>query len=210
MWTALVMLREGGMTRDRRGYTLIEMVVVMVMLAVVVAVAVPRGLKSSPQLQVDLAARGLTRDLEKVRMRAIATKRRVRVSFVVGGGFYTAYLDITPGRTGAIESTADEVHESRLVTRGSSGGVPGVSLPKGVVFGFGDATVGPFGGPASDPITLEGDRVEFDSRGMIVPAGTGGVIFLTHEDDPSAVAAVSISGAGAFRAWRHRTEGWSE
>jgi prepilin-type N-terminal cleavage/methylation domain-containing protein len=198
------------MARDRRGYTLIEMVVVMVMLAVVVAVAVPRGLKTSPQLQVDVAARGLTRDLENVRMRAIAAKRRVRVSFMEGEGFYTAYLDITPGRTGAIEGNDEEVRESRLVTRGSNGGVPGVELPRGVVFGFGDATAGPFGGPASDPIALEGDRVEFDSRGMIVPAGTGGVIFLTHEDDPSAVAAVSISGAGAFRAWRYRGGGWSE
>jgi prepilin-type N-terminal cleavage/methylation domain-containing protein len=198
------------MARNRRGYTLIEMVVVMVMLAGVVAVAVPRGLKTSPQLQVDQAARGLTRDLETVRMRAIAAKRRVRISFVEGEAFYTAFMDVSPGRTGAIESTADEVHESRLVTRGSSGGVPGVSLTKGVVFGFGDAAAGPFGGPASDPITLEGDRVEFDSRGMIVPAGAGGVIFLTHEDDPSAVAAVSISGAGAFRAWRYRGGGWSE
>jgi prepilin-type N-terminal cleavage/methylation domain-containing protein len=198
------------MTRDRRGYTLIEMMVIMVMLAVVVAVAVPRGLKSSPQLQVDLAARGLTRDLEKVRMRAIAAKRRVRFSFLEGEVFYTAYMDISPGRTGVIESTDEEVHESRLVTRGSNGGVPGVALPKGVVFGFGEATAGPLGGVASDPITLENDWVEFDSRGMVVPAGSGGVIFLAHEDDPSAVAAVSISGAGAFRAWRYRGGGWQE
>jgi prepilin-type N-terminal cleavage/methylation domain-containing protein len=198
------------MARDKRGYTLIEMVVVMVMLAVVVAVALPRGLKSSPQLQVDMAARGLTRDLEKVRMRAIAAKRRVRVSFIEVERFYTAYIDITEGRTGAIENTDEEVRESRLVTRGSNGGVSGVELPKGVIFGFGDATAGPIDGPTSDPITLEGDRVEFDSRGMIAPAGTGGVIFLTHEDDPSAVAAVSISGAGAFRAWRYRGGGWSE
>ena len=198
------------MWRNRRGYTLVEMIVVMVMLAVVVAVAVPRGLKTSPQLQVDMAARGLTRDLEKVRMRAIAAKRRVQVSFVAGASFYTAYMDISPGRTGLIESTAEEVHESRLVTRGSFDGVPGVQLPKGVIFGFGDAAAGPLGGPASDPVTLEGDRVEFDSRGMVVPAGSGGVIFLTHEDDPSAVAAVSVSGAGAFRAWRHRSGEWSQ
>ncbi|MGD2217944.1 MAG: prepilin-type N-terminal cleavage/methylation domain-containing protein [Gemmatimonadales bacterium] len=198
------------MARDRRGYTLVEMIVIMVMLAVVVAVAVPRGLKTSPQLQVDLAARGLVRDLEKVRMRAIAAKRQVRFSFSEGEAFYTAYMDISPGRTGTIASTDEEVHESRLVARGSLGGVPGVDLPKGVVFGFGEATAGPLGGPASDPITLEGDVVEFDSRGMIVPAGTGGVILLAHEDDPSAVAAVSISGAGAFRAWRYRGGGWSE
>jgi prepilin-type N-terminal cleavage/methylation domain-containing protein len=198
------------MRRDRRGYTLIEMMVVMVLLAAVVAVAVPRGLKSSPQLQVDMAARALTRDLEKVRMRAIASKRIVRVSFVEGEGFYTAFMDLTAGRTGAIEEMAEEVHESRLLTRGSNGGLPGVELPHGVVFGGGEATVGPLDNPLSDPITLENDRVEFNSRGMITPEGTGGVIFLTHGDDPSAVAAVSISGAGAFRAWRHRNGTWGQ
>lgn len=198
------------MWRDRRGITLIEMVVVMLMLAVVVAVAIPRGMRATPQFQVDQAARALARDLEKTRMRAIAAKRRVRFSFRESQAFYTAFMDISPGRTGVIESTVDEVHESRLVTRGSKGGVPGVILPSGVVFGFGDAGVGPLGGPVSDPITLESDWVEFDSRGMVVPAGRGGVIFLTHEDDPSLVAAVTISGAGAFRAWRYRNGGWSE
>jgi prepilin-type N-terminal cleavage/methylation domain-containing protein len=193
---------------DRRGYTLVEMIVVTVLLAAVIAVAIPRGISTSPRLQVDIAARALARDLEKVRMRAIAAKRRVRVSFRVEEGFYTAFMDVTVARSGVIVGTTEEVRESRLLARGSTGGLPGVELPKNVVFDAGAAVLGPLGGTTSDPVTLEGDRVEFDVRGMVVPAGSGGVIYLSHEDDPYAVAAVTISGAGAFRTWRYRDGGW--
>ncbi len=182
----------------------------MGLLAVVVAVALPRGLRSSPRMQVDMAAQALARDLEKVRMRAIAAKRRVRFAFREDANFYTAFMDTTAGRLGLFAETSEEVHESRLLTRGSNGGVPGVRLEGGVIFGIGEASADPFGTAPSDPITLEGDRVEFDSRGMVVPAGLGGVIFLMHEEDPAAVAAVSISGAGAFRAWRYRNGTWVE
>jgi len=178
------------------------------MLAVVATIFLPRALKSSPQLQVDLAARALSRDLETLRMRAIAAKRHVRVHFDQAGRFYTAYMDMTPGRLGVVAETADEVRGTGLLTRGSVGGVPGVPLPKGVFFGSGAALSGPDGADASDPIVLDGDVVEFDARGMVAPPGSGGVVYLVHEDDETAVAAVTISGAGAFRAWRYQVGIW--
>jgi prepilin-type N-terminal cleavage/methylation domain-containing protein len=196
------------MLRDRRGFTLIELVVVMLMLAVVATIALPRAVKSSPELQVDIAARALTRDLEQLRMRAIAAKRAVRVSFDASEDFYTAYMDITPMRLGAFSQTSDEVHASGLLTRGSSGGVPGVPLPRNVEYGRGSAASGPQGYPATDPVGLGNDWVEFDARGMVIPAGSGGVIYLVHADHPSAVAAVTISGASAFHAWRYRGGRW--
>jgi prepilin-type N-terminal cleavage/methylation domain-containing protein len=192
----------------QKGFTLIEVLVVMLMLAVVVALALPRGIKASPELQVDLAARALTRDLEQLRMRAIAAKRHVRVSFDEGEDFYTAFMDLTPTRSVAFSETSDEVHQSGLLIKGKRGGKPGVPLPKGVEFGLGSASSGPQGMAASDAIVLENDWVEFDARGMMSPPGSGGVIYLTHSDDPEAVAAVTISGASAFQAWRFRGEGW--
>lgn len=195
---------------ERSGYTVIELVVVMLMLGVIVAVALPRTITKSPRLQVDMAARALARDLEQVRMRAIASKRRVRVVFLESEGFYTAYMDVTGGRLGTISETSQEARASRLVARGSKGGVPGVELKNDVVFGAGDVVAGPLGSMVTDAITLEGDRVEFDAGGMVTPAGVGGVVFLAHEDEPSAVAAVTISGAGAFRAWRYRNGSWQK
>jgi type II secretory pathway pseudopilin PulG len=196
------------MTRDVRGFSVIELIVMMLVIAVVASVALPRALKPSPQQQVDLASRSLMRDLEQMRMRAIATKRSVRVRFYTSSNFYSAFMDVTPERLGTISETSAEVRESGLLTRGSREGVLGVPLPTGVVFGVGAATTGPLGGGVSDPVTLESDLVEFDSRGMVRPPGSEGVVFITHEEDPRAVAAVTISGASAFRVHRYRGARW--
>lgn len=196
------------MLKNTRGFTLVEIVVVILMLGVVATIALPRAIKSSPELQVDLVARALTRDLEQMRMRAIAAKRSVRIVFDDSKNFYTAYMDVTPLRTSSFSLSSDEVQRSGLLTKGSRGGVPGVPLPKRVEFGTGSVSVGPQSFGASDAIGLDNDWVEFDARGMVNPAGTDGVIFLVHSDEPSAVAAVTISGASAFHAWRYRGGRW--
>lgn len=199
------------MLRNRLGFSLVETIVVLLLLAVVASVAVPRALKPSPSRQVELAARALARDLELLRMRAIAAKRRVRVRFYGSEDFYSAFMDTTALRSGAIAETDAEVQASRLLARGSRFGLSGVELPAGVRFGTGIATSGPAGQAASGALVLaNGDYVEFDSRGMVVPPGAGGVIYLTHEEIGSAVSAVTITGASAFRTWVFRGGEWTK
>ncbi len=200
-------LQEGSLTSER-GFTVIDLIVVLIMVAVVATIVLPRAIRSSPQLQVDLAARTMTRDLETLRMRAIAAKRHVRVRFAESGNYYTAFMDVTPDRLGVIAESEDEVRETGLLIRGSVDGLPAVSLPSGVQFGTGALLRGPQGADASAPIALEGGELEFDARGMVAPPGSGGVVYLVHEDEPSAVSAVTISGAGALRAWRYRNGIW--
>ena len=115
-------MTETENVKSRLGFSLIEMVVVMALLAVVAAFAIPRSLKRSPLAQVDSAARALARDIETVRMRAIAAKRVVRFSVLEEDEAYTAFMDLSPVRAGGIEESADEVRGSRLLTRGSAGG----------------------------------------------------------------------------------------
>ena len=67
---------------------------------------------------------------------------------------------------------------------------------------------GPDGIPASDPIDLPNDMIELNARGLVVPPSTGGAVYLVHEDDPSAVAVVTLSGAGAFQSWRDIDGRW--
>jgi prepilin-type N-terminal cleavage/methylation domain-containing protein len=198
------------MISRRQGYALIEMVVVMLLLAVALTFAMPRTLKPTPPMQVGLAARSLTRDLEQVRMRAIAAKRAVRVRFDGAENFYSAFMDLSPSRLGVISETAEEARASGLLRRDSSAGIPGVKLPKGVRFGTGSATNGPGGVAVSTAIDLDSGRVQFDSRGLVTPEGAGGVVYLTHEGDPTAVAAVTVSGAGAFATWIYRGGQWTK
>lgn len=197
------------MQRNRLGFTIIETIVVLLILAVVASVALPGAFKPTPARQVELAARALARDLELLRMRAIAAKRHVRVRFYPSENFYSAFMDTTALRSGSVAETAGEVHASGLLARGSSVGIPGVKLPHGVEFGTGIARVGPPGYEASDALVLVlGDYVEFDSRGMVAPPRSGGVIYLTHEEVTTAVAAVTITGASAFRTWVYRGGEW--
>ncbi len=197
-----------GRQSDKRGFTVTELIVVIILVGVAAAFAIPRALKSTPRQDVTQAARQLTRDLEQVRTRAMSAKRNVRFSFDESADFYTAFMDTTAARRRTFMQDTREVHESKLAAQGAHDGLPGVRLSRRVTFGAGDAGSGPLGEATDDPILLADDRIEFDSRGMAIPLGTRGVIFLTHADDPSVVAAITISGAGAFQTWHYRGGSW--
>jgi len=197
--------------RNRQGFTLIELIIVVLLAGVMAAVAVPRALRTSPQQEVHKAARQIMRDLESARMRAIAAKRVVRVSFYETKDFYAAYQDVTSSRSGVISETEQEARASRLLARGNMGKIPGVDLATRVEFGAGSASAGPLGGSISDPVTFKNDYVEFDVRGMVRPVDgvrTGGVVIVTHEKDKSIVSAVTVTGSGAFRTWTYRDGKW--
>ena len=197
--------------RNRTGFTIIEMVIVMLLAGVMAAVVLPRAMRTTPQQEVQRTARQLMRDLESARMRAIAAKRVVRVSFYISESFYAAFQDTTPEMSGIITETESESRAARFLSRGSNAGIPGVELPANVTFGGGAATLGPLGTPPSDPIDLQNDRVEFDARGMVRPVGgvrKGGTLFITHTDDPSVISAVTVSGSGAVRTWHYQSGQW--
>lgn len=198
------------MLARERGFTIIELVVVILMLGVVAAIVLPRSLRSTPTQQVDRTARQVTQDLELIRMRAIAAKRVARLEFDQASDFYTAFMDTTETREGTIDGTVAEFRLSGLVARGSEGGIPGVELPRNVKFGCGNATPGPLSFEcAGNPIQLDvDDGASFDTRGMLTPLGTTGVVYLVHEEDDNAVAAVTLTGGGAFSYWRFRGGSW--
>ena len=73
----------------QRGFTLIEMLFVIVFIGITMAITVPR-MRRTPKQTVRAAALELARDLEVARSRALSTKKRVRVVFDVAGGSYVA------------------------------------------------------------------------------------------------------------------------
>jgi prepilin-type N-terminal cleavage/methylation domain-containing protein len=197
--------------RHAPGFTIIEMVIVMLLFGVMAAVTVPRAMRTSPHQEVHQAARQVMRDLESARLRAISAKRVVRVSFYTSKKFYAAFMDVTSDRTGVISETVSEARASRFLVRASDSGIPGADVSKRVKFGVGGASSGPRGESLSGPVAFDDDRLEFDPRGMLRPvAGVrkGGVILITHEDDPSLVSAVTVTGSGAFRTWDYRDGEW--
>ncbi len=180
----------------RRGYSLIELLVVAVVVGIMLTIFGAR-FRISPETEVQLAATQLAQDLDLARTRALSTRSLARVRFSTGSGNYTGYLD--DDNDGAIVQTQSERDALRAFgTR---------ALPLHVAFGRGDASDVP-DVVGAGPITFADETVEFDARGLTLPAGVGGVVYLRQESSTTAVAAVAISPAGNVRLWTWQLGAW--
>ena len=179
-----------------RGTSLIEMLVVVVMIGLMAAVVVPR-FRMSPQARVRAAADQLVRDLELARARALGTRSWARVSFDVANEKYTGYLDFNRDSIFAMSAEeSDSLHgwSSRV-------------LDSKVMYGRGTAPDVP-SVPGAGAVTFPDSRIDFDARGLTNPFGTKGVIYLVHRDDPTAIAAVAVTGAAGIRTWLYDGTTW--
>lgn len=70
----------------RRGASLVELVVTMVVIAIIASIAVPRYARAQDGACVDAAARRVVAELQAVRHRAIVSRTSATVSFTVGSG----------------------------------------------------------------------------------------------------------------------------
>lgn len=179
----------------RRGFTMIELIAVVTIVGVVMAIAAPR-FRLSRATAVQLAGQQLAQDLDVSRTRALATRLMARVSFRDTQRRYGGYLD--HDGDGQFSQSATEWQALRAFGERT--------LPPGVKFGRGVAPALP-DDPSSGDITFANGYVEFDTRGLVVPSNTGGVIYLTNEADPSAVVAVAVSPSGNTRYWTWKPGG---
>ncbi|MEO7986477.1 MAG: prepilin-type N-terminal cleavage/methylation domain-containing protein [Gemmatimonadales bacterium] len=184
------------MHHARRGFTLIEALVVVTMIGIMSAIVIPR-FRVSEATNVRQAARQLAGDLELARTRALSTTSMVRVVFNTAAQSYSGYLD--NNRDGAFAQSVTETNalgafQMRLLTNG-------VRMARG-------ATPNVPGMTGAGAITLPGSRVEFATQGITNPFGTTGVIYLTSANDANAVAAVSVSAAAGVRVWVYKGGAW--
>jgi prepilin-type N-terminal cleavage/methylation domain-containing protein len=193
--TSSLELKPHHRLSGRRGFSLIELLTVITVMGIMMTIALPY-MRVSPQTKVRAAGRDLVRYLEVIRTRALSTKKSVRLTFDLVDGSYTAYLD--DDGDGTFDQT---VAESRAVSIGSR------RLRTGTVFGMGSASELP-SYPGTGPITFDNDRVEFNTRGVTIPFGVRGVVYIRHIDELDAVAAVSISGSASFKVWDYVDGAW--
>lgn len=182
--------------RSASGFTMIELLIVVVVAGTMMAVAVPK-FRISPETEIQLAIMQLAQDVDLARTRALSTRSTVRIVFGTGARNYAGYLD--DDSNGTIGETSAELYALRgFATR---------TLPVRINYGRGSASDAPNDAGGGN-VTFAGGRVNFDSRGLAFPLGTGGTIYLQHDDKPSAVAALAISPAGAVRIWTWRNGAW--
>lgn len=180
----------------QRGFTLIEMMIVIVVMGLAMMVAVPR-FRASPKTKARQAATQLTADLEVARSKAMAHRAAVRVVFDAGTRSYTGYLDFDrDGTIGQSNAERDSLHAFGTRT-----------LPTGASFGrAGQVDITNF--PGAGAITFPTPQVNFDGRGLSNPFGTRGVVYVQFAGDTGAVAAVTVSGAGGVRLWTSEGGTW--
>jgi prepilin-type N-terminal cleavage/methylation domain-containing protein len=187
----------GRPPRGRRGFTMIELIAVVIIVGVVMSIVAPR-FRLSRATAVQLAGQQLAQDLDVSRTRALATRQMARVAFMASDRRYGGYLD----HDGDKQFSQNATEWQALRAFGER------TLPVGVTFGRGVAPALP-DDPGTGDITFADNYVEFDSRGLVTPANTGGVVYLTNEADPSAVVAVAVAPSGNTRYWTWKKgEGW--
>jgi prepilin-type N-terminal cleavage/methylation domain-containing protein len=122
--------------RGRHGFTLVELIALMVITSIVAAVAVP-ALASMTAARRRVAARMVQRDIAFARERALATGTVHWVVFAAGADTYSvlAVDPADPGRAGAT-AIADPATGREMLVRLNSGEFAGVDLT-GAAFGAG-------------------------------------------------------------------------
>jgi prepilin-type N-terminal cleavage/methylation domain-containing protein len=183
--------------RSTRGMTLIELVIVITMIGLMAAMVVPR-LRVSNQTKVRQAADVMVRDLEQARTRALATRSNARIVFTASPSSYTGYLDWN----------RDTVFALSTQERDSLHGFGTRTVQDGVVISRAGATPDIPSNTGAGAVTFTGSLMTFDSRGLLTPFGSRGVIYFTHPSDPTAIAAVSVTGGGNIRRYIYRGGTW--
>ncbi len=188
-------LIDGNSRRSPRGasgFTVIELVIVMSMMVILVGIVAPR-MRVSPTRRVQGMAHQIAGHLELARTRALGQRQLTRVVFDETNRKYTAYVD--HDRNGSVSNNGSTDEVEAFFEFGER------ELEMFVDFGRGNASTMP-GDPSLDAVTLASNTLDLSTQGVPEPWGTTGTIYLVHQDDPDAVAAISIASSGSFRAWR--------
>lgn len=180
-----------------RGFTILELIIVIVIVGLTMGIIAPR-FRLSEATAVQLAGTQLAQDIDVTRTRALTTRQKSRVAFRRDANAYGGFLDHDDD--GIIAELAVEWQELR--------GFGERALPKGIIYGRGNAPMLP-DDPSGGDITFANSRVEFDSRGLTQPQGSGGVVYLRSASDAGTIAAIQIAPSGNTRLWTWKAgEGW--
>lgn len=176
----------------RRGTSLVELLIVMVLIGIMTTIAAPRLLPSRNGT-VEQNARLLAQGMDMARTRAYSARALVRV--VVTDTVWQSFLD----------QNRDSVIAENATERTAFGVMSSRVFETGVVFGRGSAPRIP-GDTAATQLGTR--RIAFGARGTTEPFGTGTVLYLTHASDATAVSAVEITPAANVKVWRWVDGAW--
>ena len=189
--------------KREKGFTMIELLVVFIILSVLLGLAIPGFSSWFPKYRLRGAARDIYSNLQLAKMTAVKDRARCAVLFDVPNSYRV--VRISPGPDN-IYGNGDDPTPVALKT---------VSFSEyGSVGGNGSGTAtGGVGGEAFDNnVTFQDDGIVFDSRGMVLrPTGavsTGGYVYL--QNNKNNAFAVGVLGGGVIALQRWNGTAWQQ
>ncbi len=197
----------------KRGFSLTEMLIVVTMIGLMTAIALPSFLRETPGEQVTRASHEVAQAMRLARFRAVSQNRAVYFDFEPGGkdAFYTAYVNL--GDPGDVPTgTPAEIGAARIPGFNDVGvGQRGALLPEAVAFATSSASSGPGGQAATTALDLPSNPLVFGSRGTVVWPDAGlaqATIYISHSERPGEVRSVTVERTGIVKVWSLKGGVW--
>lgn len=168
--------------KGKKGFTLIEMIVVVAIIGTLAGIAIPGFMKMAPGMRLKSAARDIVSNIQLSKAQALRDRKPYTIQFNPAGSTYTI------SNSDGIQKTVN------------------LSEYKGVSFGSGFGKTSNDTGPddESDGITFASNAITFNADST---ANTGGV-YLKNEDN-NTYSVICISVAGGVKTLKNRDgSGW--
>jgi prepilin-type N-terminal cleavage/methylation domain-containing protein len=187
-------------TRSDHGFSLIEALIVMALIAIVAAMAVPVSRRAIDTGRADSAVIAAINAVDTAHDRAVAERRNFVLTFVLPDKLRLGRQEVdsngaVTGTTTVNEFTLENGHQLLLFP----------SIPTDTPDQFGNSAYKHFTGP--EPVMFTSDGSLVDANGDV----TNGSIFLGIPGQPESARAVTIFGVtGLTRTWKWRGSKWME